>query len=242
MNNSIPEGRAASVSGVSALRRFAAPASTPAKEAVERCELCGEQLVPDHAHLVDLKERSICCSCTACGLLFDRPGARYRKVPDRVLIDPDSPLTEAEWAELRIPVSIAFFFSNSDQDRVVASYPSSAGVTECELDISAWDRLAVEHPLLATPEKDVEALLVLSGRSPGAAADASEESEVDVGEGLVGEGIETFLVPIDICYSLAGALRMEWHGFDGGPEVRKILTDFLADLRRRARPLASAPG
>lgn len=246
MNNSTPEGREATVSGVSALRRFAAPASSnSSKEAVERCELCGEQLVHEHPHLVDLRERSIICSCTACGLLFDRPGARYRKVPDRVLTDPDSPLSEAEWAELRIPVSIAFFFANSDLDRVVASYPSSAGVTECELDISSWDRLATEHPLLATPEKDVEALLVVSGRAPGAAADAGDAGDgpdADIGKGLVGEGIETFLVPIDVCYSLAGALRMEWHGFDGGPEVRKILTDLLTDLRRRARPLASAPG
>ena len=52
--------------------------------------------------------------------------------------------------------------------------------------------------------------------------------------------IETFLVPIDVCYSLAGALRLEWHGFDGGSEVKRILAELLASLRQRARPLEPA--
>jgi hypothetical protein len=221
----------------SGLRRFAVPsvpgagpagAGNGAQEAEERCELCGERLGREHPHLVDLRQRSIGCACTACALLFSRTGARYRTVPDRVRTDPDAPLTAAEWAELRIPVAIAFFFVNSDLGRVVASYPSPAGVTECELDLASWDRLADAHPLLRAPEQDVEAILVVSGRAPGAASDAAED------------GIEAFLVPIDVCYSLAGALRMDWHGFDGGPEVRRILTDALGGLRRRARPLEPA--
>ncbi|MBO0819922.1 MAG: hypothetical protein J2P26_03625 [Nocardiopsaceae bacterium] len=264
----IPAGREATASGLAALRRFAAPPShVRAAEAVEQCELCGEVLAPEHSHLVDLRERSITCACTACALLFDRPGARYRTVPDRVRIDPDAPLTEAEWTELAIPVSIAFFFANSDADRVIASYPSAAGVTECELDLAAWDRLADTHPLLREAQPDVEAILVIGGRAPGAAADAAGSADQDradqdradedragqdrasedeaagngTGAGNSG-GIETFLVPIDVCYSMSGALRMDWHGFDGGPEVRKVLTDLLADLRRRARPLTPAPG
>jgi len=43
----------------------------------------------------------------------------------------------------------------------------------------------------------------------------------------------------------ASALRQEWHGFDGGSEVKRILADLLASLRRRARPLeaaSTAPG
>ena len=47
-----------------------------------------------------------------------------------------------------------------------------------------------------------------------------------------------YLIPIDLCYSLAGAMRLNWHGFDGGSEVRRILSDLLADLRRRGRNLA----
>ena len=227
------------MSGAAGLRRFAVPPPAPGKAtgsaadggaAEERCELCGERLGPEHPHLVDLQRRSLGCACKACALLFSRPGGRYRTVPDRVRTDPDAPLTEAEWAELAIPVAIAFFFVNSAMGRVVASYPSPAGVTECELDLAAWENLVAAHPLLGAPEADVEAILVVSGGAPGAAADAAEA------------GVETFLVPIDVCYSLAGALRLDWHGFDGGPEVRRILKDVLTDLRRRARPLEPAPG
>jgi hypothetical protein len=95
-------------------------------------------------------------------------------------------------------------------------------VTECELDLGAWDRLAADHPLLGALAPDVEAILVVGGSPRKATA------------------IETFLVPIDVCYSLAGALRLEWHGFDGGSEVRRILADLLASLRKRARPFVSA--
>jgi uncharacterized protein DUF5947 len=172
--------------------------------------------------MVNLEHRSLACACRACALLFTRPGGRYRTVPDRVCHDPSAPLTEPEWAELQIPVSIAFFFVNSALGRVIASYPSPAGVTECELDLAAWDRLADGHPLLRAPVPDVEAILV--------AGAGSRE----------GARIETFLVPIDVCYSLAGALRLGWHGFDGGAEVRQVLADLLARLRQRARPLAPA--
>ena len=170
--------------------------------------------------MVDLQHRSIACACLACALLFTRPGGRYRTVPDRVRADPRRPLTGAEWAELQIPVSIAFFFVNSALGRVIASYPSPAGVTECELDLAAWDRLAAAHPLLGAMTPDVEAILVTGGDPHSA-------------DGIV----ETFLVPIDVCYSLAGALRLEWHGFDGGAEGRQILADLRTRLRERARPL-----
>ena len=206
---------------VGGLRRFTSPSgprARPRAENEERCELCGEPLASTsgldrgHAHLIDPRNRSIACACTACALLFTRPGGRYRTVPDRVCHDPRAPLTGAEWAELQIPVAIAFFFVNSELGRVVASYPSPAGATECELDLAAWDRLAQSHPLLRALTPDVEAILVV--REPTAGM---------------------FLLPVDTCYALAGTLRMNWHGFDGGTEVRQILSDFLADLRRRSR-------
>jgi hypothetical protein len=212
------------------LRRFARPPRPAGATADDRCELCGEKLGGQHPHMVDLQRRSIACACTACALLFTRPGGRYRTVPDRVRHDPRAPLTTAEWAELQIPVAIAFFFINSALGRVIASYPSPAGVTECELDLTAWDRLAVAHPLLSALAPDVEAILVVGGGPQGPQAQASLETA----------RIETFLVPIDICYSLAGALRLEWHGFDGGAEVKRILGDLLASLRQRARTLEPA--
>lgn len=206
--------------GQGVLRRFAAPAPRAAP-AQDRCELCGEKLGDPHPHMVDLRHRSIACACTACALLFTRPagtsaptGARYRTVPDRVRDDPRAPLTDAEWAQLAIPVSVAFFFVNSALGRVVASYPSPAGVTECELDLAAWDRLEATHPLLRALIPDVEAILAVREPAP-----------------------RTFLLPIDACYRLAGALRLNWRGFDGGADARRILAEFIADLRRRARTL-----
>lgn len=196
--------------------------------------MCGERVPERHAHLVDIEQRSIDCACTACGLLFTRPGGRYRTVPDRVRHDPDAPLTGVEWAELGIPVGIAFFFVNSALGHVVASYPSPAGVTECELDLAGWDRLAAAHPLLRAPSPDVEAILIVAG-SPRLAGGAPVGASAD--DGTEG-GVEAFLIPIDICYSLAGGLRVHWRGFDGGAEAQRLLTDFLADIRERARPLA----
>jgi hypothetical protein len=198
---------------VSGLRRFVSPAP---REVVqdERCALCGTVVAQGHRHLVDTQDRSLACACTACSLLFTHDGAargRYRTVPDRVLHDPSVPLTDVEWAALAIPVTTAFFFYNSTLGRIVASYPSPAGVTECELDLAAWDELAGTHPLLGALVPDVEAVLVVRP--------------------------EVFLVPIDVCYGLAGALRLNWHGFDGGAEVRRILAALLDDLRRRARTL-----
>lgn len=227
------------------LRRFAVAPRPAAAAAAERCELCGEPL-PDrgghspgrndspeqhhsserHAHLVDTHVRSIVCACTACALLFTREGGRYRTVPDRVRHDPEAPLTRAEWNGLGIPVGMAFFMVNSALGRVVASYPSAAGATECELDLAAWDRLAADHPLLREPEPDVEAILVTAG-------------EVYAGEVSAGDGgVEAFLLPVDACYSLAGALRLNWRGFDGGTEVRRVLADFLDGIRDRSRPIA----
>jgi hypothetical protein len=197
------------VTRATGLRRFAAPPPRNAAPEPERCSLCGELVPAEHRHLVDTQNRSITCACTACSLLFTREGGRYRTVPDRVLIEPGTPLTDAEWASLAIPVSTAFFFVNSALGRVVASYPSPAGVTECELDLAAWDELAAAHPLLGALVPDVEAILISRP--------------------------ELFLVPVDVCYGLAGALRLNWHGFDGGAEVRQIVADVLEDLRGRAK-------
>jgi hypothetical protein len=229
------------MSGITGLRRFAVPSAVtgragaggaPGAAAEDRCEMCGERVLERHAHLVDIERRSIGCACTACALLFTRPGGRYRTVPDRVRHDPDAPLTGAEWAELSIPVGIAFFFVNSSLGHVVASYPSPAGVTECELDLASWDRIAADHPLLRDVAPDVEAILVVAG-SPR----LSGTSDSTGTSGSTGTGVEAFLIPIDACYSLAGALRLHWRGFDGGAEAQRILTDFLADIRQRARPL-----
>jgi hypothetical protein len=173
--------------------------------------MCQTVLPGWHGHLVDTGKRSIACACRACYLLFTHEGAaggKYRAIPERICRDPERPLAEMDWNELQIPVTMAFFFFNSALGRVVAGYPSPGGVTECELDLQAWDRLAAAYPLLAELTPDTEAIFVHSD--------------------------EIFLIPIDMCYSLVGELRLYWQGFDGGAEVRAALDKFLADLRRRA--------
>jgi len=184
----------------------------------ERCEMCQTVLDGRHGHLVDLDKRSIACACRACYLLFTHEGAaggRYRAVPERIGHDPARPLANADWSELQIPVAMAFFFFNSALGRVVAGYPSPGGVTECELDLAAWDRLAAAYPLFGEMAPDTEAIFV-------------HKSEV-------------FLIPIDMCYSLVGELRLYWQGFDGGAEAREALARFLAGLRRRAVALERPP-
>ena len=152
--------------------------------------MCSEVLTGRHGHLVDIEKRSLACACRACYLLFTHEGAaggRYRAVPENVRHDPDRPLTDADWNELQIPVAMAFFFFNSALGRVVAGYPSPGGVTECELDLAAWDRLAAAHPLLGEMAPDVEAIFVNRGAGlggttppdPPARGDPSPEPPLD---------------------------------------------------------------
>ncbi|MEU6310917.1 DUF5947 family protein [Streptomyces sp. NPDC047014] len=188
----------------------------------ETCELCGVA-VPEagHRHLVETEKRALVCACTACSLLFDRPGARtgrYRAVPDRYLADPEHRLDQGVWELLQIPVGVAFLFRNAALDRLVALYPSPAGATESELDPETWQRVLGGGRLAALLEPDTEALLVhrWEGRSG------------------------CYLVPIDVCYELVGRMRLLWQGFDGGAEARAALAAFFDEVGRRAKPLAPA--
>jgi hypothetical protein len=209
---------------VTGLRRFVrdetpAEAASASKDVAatepERCEMCREVLDgrTGHGHVVELDKRTIVCACRACYLLFTAEGAaggRYRSVPDRVRHDPARPLAAVDWNELQIPVAMAFFFVNSALGRIVAGYPSPGGMTECELDLQAWDQLVTTYPLVAALTPDVEALFV---------------NRVDE---------EMFLIPIDECYALVGELRLRWQGFDGGAEAHAAIAEFLSSLRQRA--------
>ncbi len=201
------------------LRRFAGP--RPPRP--ETCELCGVVVAPEgHRHLVQTEQRALVCACTACALLFDRPGAgtgRLRAVPNRYLTDPAHRLDDGAWELLQIPVGVAFFFRNAALDRLVALYPSPAGATESELDPETWQTVLGTVRLAALLEPDVEALLLR--RSEGATA--------------------CYLVPIDICYELVGRMRLLWQGFDGGAEARAALDTFFEQVERRAKALAEEP-
>ena len=201
------------------LRRIRA--ARPAPSAEERCEMCAEPIAEQHQHVVDLASRGLMCTCRPCYLLFTAEDAelRYRAVPDRYLSFAGAVLDARQRDELEIPVGLAFFFVNSELGRTVAFYPGPAGATESELPLGAWDRVVDVHPVLRTLAPDVEALIV---RMPDRRS--------------AGRGPAAFLVPIDRCYELVGALRMVWRGFDGGQEARALLDGFFADLAARSRP------
>jgi len=189
----------------------------PASE-TERCELCAAEIPAGHGHLADLEAASLLCACRACYLLFTQRNAgrgRYQAVPDRYLADPDRVMTQVQWDQLEVPVGLAFFLRTSrDSGALSGFYPSPAGVTECQLDLQLWQELAIGYPLLSAAADDVEAILI---------------SRSD-------DGVEYFLVPVDICYELAGRMRLNWHGFDGGAEARHSIATFLRGVRDRSRP------
>ena len=198
------------------LRRLAAPRPAPEPvPQVERCELCAEPIAPEHRHVVDLQARSLLCACRACALLLDRPGSgggHYRLVPERRLQLDGFLLDDVQWAALRLPVDLAFFFRSSSVGRVAAVYPGAMGATESELELESWEELEAENPVLGELEDDVEALLV----------------------NRAGARREYFLVPIDDCYALAGVLRTHWKGLAGGAEVWREIDAFFDRLRERA--------
>jgi hypothetical protein len=204
------------------LQRLAQGGASQARGAqpddVERCDLCGEAIPPEHRHLLDLETRELRCACRACSLLFDRTaagGGHYLRVPDRRLRLVDFELPDPVWEELRIPVEMAFFFRSSREGRVMAYYPSPMGPTESALRLDAWDEIERANPVLATMEDDVEALLV--NRARGARGH--------------------WLVPIEDCYALVGVIRTSWRGFSGGKEVWERIDRFFEELgARSSRP------
>jgi Family of unknown function (DUF5947) len=206
----------------SLLRRMARAAAEPPQPPVaveERCELCGEPIPPEHRHLIDVESRALLCACRACQILFDRReagGSHYRLVPERRRRVEDFELDDAAWAELRIPVEMAFFFHSTAAERVVAFYPSPLGATESLLELDAWQQLERANPVLESLEPDVEALLV--NRARGAR--------------------EYFVVPVDDPYRLVGLIRTEWRGLTGGQEVWQEIERFFAELTERAETVS----
>jgi hypothetical protein len=190
---------------VAALRRFAQP---PA--AIEHCELCGQPMSADHDHLIEPDAHRMLCACRACALLFaERVDGRYRTVPRGVRRQRDFVLDDRDWAELRLPIDMAFFYYSSTEARVVAMYPSPAGATESLLDLAAWPRLVVRNPALAGFAPDVEGLLV---------------HRVNGGGGY-------YRGPIGLCYALVGLIRQRWRGLSGGGEAWQAIGEFFDWLR-----------
>jgi Family of unknown function (DUF5947) len=193
-------------------------ARTDPRPVGERCEMCSEDIADEHQHVVNIEGRQLMCVCRGCYLLFTDTEAelRYRAVPDRYLVFPDFALDRPRWEALQIPVGLVFFFRNSALDRTVAFYPGPAGATESELDLDAWDDIRTADPRVDMLADDTEAVLV---RVPD---DEAAEPQ-------------SYLLPIDTCYEFVGRLRMLWHGFDGGQQVREFIAEFFELLDARSK-------
>jgi hypothetical protein len=204
--------------GASPLQRMAQRSAREREEALERCDLCSAPIAPEHRHLLDVTSRELMCACQPCSVLFDRAaagagGRHYRLVSDRRLRIEDFALDDVMWADLRLPVDMAFFFASSEAGRVLAFYPSPMGATESLLGLEAWQALEAANPVLASLEPDVEALLVHRAR---------------------GER-RHYIVPISDCFELVGLIRTRWRGFTGGADVWRELERFYEGLDRRSR-------
>ena len=135
-------------------------------------------------------------------------------MPRDIQFLPEFRLTDVQWDELHLPISLAFFFHSSTAGRVVAAYPSPAGATESLLTLEAWHELEGENPILREMEPDVEALLV----------------------NRVGAAREHYRVPIDECYRLVGLIRTNWRGLSGGAEVWAEIQRFFTRLNDKSSP------
>lgn len=204
----------------SRLQQFARQATQAAEAAQEHCEMCSEPIPHEdqrgHRHMMEVSTREILCVCQACSILFDRPAAsegRHLLVPERSLYLEDFEMSDVQWESLRIPVDMAFFFYSTPAGRVVAYYPSPMGPTESLLELSTWEELEAQNPVLEEMERDVEALLV----------------------NRIREAREHFLVPIDECYRLVGLIRTNWRGLSGGKEVWDEIGQFFESLTMRSR-------
>ncbi len=164
--------------------------------------------------MLELATRKIVCACDACTMTFvPVVEGRFKVIPRDPRALPDFQMSEAEWENLALPISLAFFFHHTPNAKMVAMYPSPAGATESLLPLSAWESLVRQNPALSGMEADVEALLV----------------------DRVRENRRHFIVPIDKCFELVGLIRMHWRGLSGGEEVWREIDRFFERLQESAR-------
>ena len=190
-----------------------------AEAVIERCELCGIILAPEHRHLLEVASRQIQCACDPCALCFQEAvGGRFKLIPRDPHSLPDFRLADETWEGLALPINLAFFFYSTPREKMAALYPSPAGVTESLLPLPAWQSIVADNPGLSAMQPDVEALLV----------------------NRVGTAREYYVAPIDACFELVGLIRVHWRGLSGGTEVWREIDTYFARLAERARPLEAA--
>jgi hypothetical protein len=198
---------------LSALRRFAR-----ARPDVERCELCGVELLLKHQHLLHRKSRQITCSCDACAILFcGQEGAKFLRIPRRIRKLANFSFTDLQWEAMMLPIHLAFFLRQPDGN-TTAIYPSPAGAMESLIQLPPWKDLFHDEPALINIEPEVEALII----------------------NRIGKEQISFILPIDACYRLIGLIRTQWRGLSGGSEVWQAIANFFTDLDHQATPTREA--
>jgi hypothetical protein len=190
---------------VAAMRRFARK-----RPLAERCETCGEALQVDHEHTFDPVRRTLRCTCRLCALAQE---SSYPRMPKAVRLLPQFRVSERQWNDLAIPVSLAFFSYSTQAQRIVVQYPGPAGVVESLISVNSWDELCLLNSELRTLAPDVQALLV---------------NRVDANRSY-------FIVPIEACYKLSGLMRRTWRGFSGGTAAWVEIASFFDDLAGRCQ-------
>jgi hypothetical protein len=186
------------------------PAPPRTAKATATCELCPIGIGEHHRHLLHLVERRIVCVCETCW--STRSGdPEFRPPGGRTLWLEDFAMSQEIWSAFQIPIGLAFLLRSSVTGTVVALYPSPAGATESELELTAWDALCAANPVLERLEPDAEALIV--DRTAPVPRYA--------------------IVPIDQCYRLVGLIKSRWQGITGGPGVDEAIAGFFDSLRPR---------
>ncbi len=196
---------------VSTWQRLARGVGETAVDATERCDFCSQPIPPQHPHLLEIESRQVMCACRPCAILFDRQEAslgKYRLIGQRRRWLADFSLSDGQWASLRLPVDMAFFFYNTPEARLVACYPSPMGPTESLLPLNTWAEMVAANPVLQTMAPDVEALLINRAR----------------------QARDYCLAPIDDCYRLVALLRTHWRGFGGGERVWQEIGRFFTEI------------
>jgi len=131
---------------------------------VEECELCDGAIGADHEHLLEAGARRVLCACQTCASLSlheqHRRGARYLRVERRAARLHEVDIDDEIWAELGVPVGLAFFTTRSPSAEVVATFPGRAGIIEAFVPLKAWSELERQFPVLRRMLPEVEALLV----------------------------------------------------------------------------------
>ena len=172
--------------------------------------MCNAVISSSHPHLLAVATRKLVCSCHPCAVVLSGNAGKYKRVPQKVRFLPNFRMIDSQWEALMIPINMAFFFEDSAAAKVIALYPSPAGVVESLLPREKWNDIVADNAVLKEMEPDVEALLVNR-----------------LGAARGHEAAAYYLLPIDECFRLVGLIRTHWRGLSGGTEVWRESRSFL---------------